>query len=145
MRDDASTSSNQRAASSATLRVNDHETAEPVSFERTPSTLVIRLRGPVLGQHEAPEVTRLAGPAVEVAPGDLRRVVIDLSEVSGISSLGLGTCLDLRRRADARGAETILLGMSPSLRQVFYTMRLDRMFSIEPSVESLFRRLAAGA
>lgn len=116
---------------------------EPLTLERSPSTLFIRFRGPTLGQEEAAEAARIAAAAIEVAVDPLRRVVLDLSLLVGISSLGLGTCLDLRRRADARGAEVVLLGLNPHLESLFATMRLDRLFVIEASAETLARRMAA--
>lgn len=116
---------------------------EPLTLERSPSTLFIRFRGPTLGQEEAAEAARIAAAAIEVAVDPLRRVVLDLSSLVGISSLGLGTCLDLRRRADARGAEVVLLGLNPHLESLFATMRLDRLFVIEASAETLARRMAA--
>ncbi len=119
--------------------------AEVATLERIPSSLIIRVRGPVLGTVEAKELTKLAGPAVEVAPGQLSRVVIDLSTVTAISSTGLGCCLDLRRRADARGAETILLGLNEHLRSLVSTMRLERLFTLVDSGERLARRLAGAA
>jgi len=117
--------------------------SEPLSLERSPSTLFLRFRGPTLGQQDAAEAARIAAAAIEVAGGPLRRVVLDLSKLVGISSLGLGTCLDLRRRADARGAEVVLLGLNPHLRTLFATMRLDRLFVMEESAETLARRMAA--
>lgn len=116
---------------------------EPLTLERSPSTLFIRFRGPTLGQDDAAEAARIAAAAIEVAADPLRRVVLDLSSLVGISSLGLGTCLDLRRRGDARGAEVVLLGLSPHLESLFTTMRLDRLFVIEPNAETLARRMAA--
>ncbi|MGA0287141.1 MAG: STAS domain-containing protein [Phycisphaerales bacterium] len=116
---------------------------EPLTLERSPSTLFIRFHGPTLGQEAAAEAARIAAAAIEVAADPLRRVVLDLSALSGISSLGLGTCLDLRRRADARGAEVVLLGLNPHLQALFATMRLDRLFVVEASAESLARRMAA--
>lgn len=116
---------------------------DPLTLERLPATLFIRFHGPTLSQEEAREAAKVAAAAIEVANDPLRRVVLDLSKLAGISSLGLGTCLDLRRRADARGAEVILLGLNPHLESLFATMRLDRLFVIEPSEASLARRMAA--
>ncbi len=116
---------------------------EPLTLERSPSTLFIRFHGPTLGQEAAAEAARIAAAAIDAAADPLRRVVLDLSVLSGISSLGLGTCLDLRRRADARGAEVVLLGLNPHLQALFATMRLDRLFVVEASAESLARRMAA--
>ncbi len=116
---------------------------EPLTLERSPSTLFVRFRGPTLGQDDAAEAARIAAAAIEVAAEPLRRVVLDLSALAGISSLGLGTCLDLRRRADARGAEVVLLGLNPHLQSLVATMRLDRLVAIEPDAASLARRMAA--
>lgn len=114
-------------------------------IERAGTTLLARVRCPLLGQHEAPELARIVGGAIERSPSPPATLVLDLSAVSAISSMGLGTCLDLRRRGDAVGAETILLGLSSHLRNVLCTMRLDRLFTILDRDSPAGRRILGGS
>jgi anti-anti-sigma factor len=110
--------------------------------ERDGSTLVVRICGPTLGQHEAPELARIVGRAIEGPTSRPSRIVLDLSAVAAISSVGLGTCLDLRCRCEAVGGQMVLVGLSRHLRNVIRTMRLDRLFTILESDHALFRRYA---
>ena len=111
-------------------------------FERDGSTLIVRVCGPTLGQHEAPELASLVGHALERESTTTSRVILDLTAVAAISSMGLGTCLDLRRRGEALGAETTLIGLSSLLRNVIRTMRLDRLFTIAAPEDALSRQYA---
>jgi anti-anti-sigma factor len=111
-------------------------------LERDGTTLIVRACGPTLGQHEAPELAAIVGRAIEGPEATPSRVVLDLSAVAAISSMGLGTCLDLRRRSESVGAEMVLIGLSPHLRNVIRTMRLDRLFTILAPESPLSRRYA---
>lgn len=111
-------------------------------FERDGTTLIVRVCGPTLGQHEAPEFASIVGDSIDRFAATTSRVIIDLTEVAAISSMGLGTCLDLRRRGEATGAETILIGLSPHLRNVIRTMRLERLFTIAAPEDALSRQYA---
>ncbi len=115
----------------------------PVSIEQEASLLRIRVGGPLLGQQEAPLVASAAAAAIKAATPRPARVVIDLSEVTAISSLGLGTCLEIRRLAGAIGAETLLLGASEPMTAIFRTMRLDRLYTMVVNETALRRLLAA--
>lgn len=124
--------------------IDDLETPlAPVSIEQEAAFLRIRVGGPVLGQHEAPMVASAAAAAIKAAWPRPRRVVIDLSQVTAVSSLGLGTCLEIRRLAGSCGAETILLGANESMTTIFRTMRLDRLYTMVVNETALRRLLAA--
>lgn len=111
-------------------------------FERDGTTLIVRVCGPTLGQHEAPELASLVGNALERFASTTSRVILDLTAVAAISSMGLGTCLDLRRQGESFGCETILIGLSSHLRNVIRTMRLDRLFTIAAPEDLLSRQYA---
>lgn len=111
-------------------------------LERDGTTLVVRPCGPTLGQREAPELAGIVGRAIDVPASTPSRIVLDLSAVAAISSVGLGACLDLRRRCEALGAKMVLVGLSPHLRNVIRTMRLDRLFTILAPEDALSRRYA---
>lgn len=115
---------------------------DPVCVEQEGSVLRIRVAGPLLGQIEAPLVASAAASAISAAATRPTKVVLDLSAVDAISSLGLGTCLEIRRLAGEAGAETLLLGASHQLVTIFRTMRLDRLYTMVVN-ESALRRLLA--
>lgn len=54
--------------------------------------------------------------------------VIDLSQVSFISSAGIGMLLDARKQLQRDGAKIILLTPQPAVAQTLITARLDKVF-----------------
>lgn len=115
----------------------------PVCVEQEGTVLRIRVAGPLLGQSEAPLVASAAASAIAAAETRPTKVVLDLSAVDAISSLGLGTCLEIRRLAGEIGAETLLLGASHQLVAIFRTMRLDRLYTMVVNETALRRLLAS--
>ena len=73
----------------------------------------------------------LAAPHLEgTAPG----LVIDLSEVSFITSAGLGRLVSLGQRMDARGAAVALAGGRQSVVKLIRTVGLDSVMPHYPTV-----------
>ena len=66
---------------------------------------------------------------------DTRRVVLDLAKVNIVDAHGLGVLLDLRQRAQAKGARLELMNVSQPLRRIFEITRLDSVFDITYGVE----------
>jgi anti-anti-sigma factor len=64
-----------------------------------------------------------------------RPVVLDYSNVSFISSLGLGTTMALLRALKQQGQRLILVGLRPDVRSTFAITRLDKLLEIQPGVE----------
>jgi len=116
---------------------------EVASITQRGETLSIRVHGPLLGQTEAPALAELAAAAISNPAAAPTKVVIDLSQVSAIASLGLGTCLEIRRRAAERGAVTVLAGLNRHLDTLFRTMRLDRLYTMEGDGQTHWNHRAA--
>lgn len=66
-----------------------------------------------------------------VAGGGPVRLLIDFSGVDLVSSSLLGKLILLQRRVDASGGRLRLCEMSPTVRAVFRTSNLDRLFAID--------------
>ncbi len=68
-------------------------------------------------------------------------VVLDLSHVNYIPSLGLGSLVNLQRifRKDAR--RLILVGLQDDVRGTFAATRLDKLFEIQPTFDAALQRL----
>jgi anti-anti-sigma factor len=66
---------------------------------------------------------------------DTRRVVLDLAKANIVDAHGLGVLLDLRQRAQAKGARFELMNVSQPLRRIFEITRLDSVFDITYGVE----------
>jgi anti-anti-sigma factor len=104
-----------------------------------PGAVRVKLVGPSIGQREAPIITDIVVPVLTEAarsPG-WRWLVLDLSAVTFMNSMGLGMCIDFRNRAHKSGAKSAIVGMSPDLASLFRMVRVDRLFSMAKDEEEL--------
>ena len=101
------------------------------------NAVVIRVVTPSVGQHEAPVISLEFMEAFREAPSGCKWVVIDLSAVSVVSSMGLAMCLDIRKQAKERGMKTVLYGMNAHLRGLFRMMRVERLYKLIHSKDDL--------
>lgn len=112
-----------------------------VEISRPGGNLVARVVVPSVGQGEAPALREaIAAHLGDVARG--RGLVIDLSQVSLVSSLGLGTIVDLRNAAEKAGIRPCAHGLNRHLTDLFALMRIDRLFTVTRSDAELERFLA---
>ena len=68
-------------------------------------------------------------------------VVVDLSEVAFIPSMGLGTLVMLMRNLKKNGQRLLLVGVQPEVRTVFAITRLDKLFEMHASLEAALNHL----
>lgn len=105
--------------------------------------MVLRPTGPKLGQRESGIVAEECRRAIAGYGAELRHVVIDLSDVRGMASLGLGLCIEMRNAARKQNASCILFGLGQELRDLFVLMKIDRLFTIAQSTGDLAQAVAA--
>lgn len=109
----------------------DSALSQFVVIERYPKGVLARIVCPSIGQREAPIISAEISEAL--ADIDLPRgssLVVDMSAVTMLSSMGLGMCVDLRRRADQAKLKPYLTGSSRTLLDLFRMMKIDRLFTI---------------
>lgn len=106
------------------------------------SVLRAKFVGPAVGQREAPIITEDVRAMIDRHGKSLRAVIVDLSDIRMLSSMGLGTCIDIRNRALRVKAKPILFGLQPDIAQLFSMMRIERLYAIANSEDDL-RNLAA--
>ena len=98
-----------------------------VEFSHPGGCLLARVLVPSIGQSEAPFVReQIIARLGEAKPG--RALVIDLSQVSLVSSLGLGTFVDLRNSAEKAGLRPAVFGLNRHLADLFRLMKIERLF-----------------
>ena len=97
--------------------------------------------GPSLGQREAQIVGREITEAIEKMGRRLRALVLDLSSVKTMSSLGLGMCIDVRNTAHHLSAGTVVLGLNRDLRDLFRMMKVNRLYTIARNEKEVLRAL----
>lgn len=106
----------------------------------TPSgqVYVARLQG-VLDEDSQPQFQELLHPLV--AEGG-NRIVVDLTEVPRLTSMGLGQLVTLVARANTKGSTVILASPVAFVRSVLAVSRLDQFFDLADSVDEALARLA---
>ena len=109
-----------------------------VSLERTGDTAVARL--PVKLLDDKP--LRVLGQMLDRAAADggpaggPKAVVLDMSRVQIIPSIGLGALVQLHNECKARQQKLKLAAVLPQVRQILGLTRLDRVFELSDSVEA---------
>jgi len=83
-----------------------------------------------VASRESPLIAEAVIPAIERADTSLRYLVIDVAPVTFMNSMGLGMLIDLRRRADALGARTVLYRPSSDLRAMLEVVKVERLFTV---------------
>ena len=111
--------------------------AQYVSISRTPTAVIARVVTPAIGQREAPIVETEILDALVDSPSSSKWLVMDLSAVSVLSSMGLGMCVELRRHAKERKMRTALFGLNGHLRDLFRMMKVDRLYKTVHSKDDL--------
>jgi len=105
--------------------------------------LTVRFVGPSLGQREAPIASGELTEALQRHRSRITKLVLDLSHVQTMASLGLGLCIDARNTAISHGAEVVAYGLNEQLRELFRMMKLHRLFTMANSRAELNQALAA--
>ena len=111
---------------------SDNQISNPIVHAEL-SAFVLRIKpaGPNVGQREAPIIDKDVKPLLAAAGEHLKGLVLDLSDVTFMSSMGLGTCIALRNEANAVGAKIALVGLRPELESLFKMMRIHKLFQIQ--------------
>ena len=105
--------------------------------------LTVRMAGPNLGQRETPIVAGELHRTLEQYRSRLHLVVLDMSDVKTMASLGLGLCIDARNTTNEFGARTVLYGLNEQLQELFTMMKVDRLFTMASTKAELHRTMAA--
>ena len=105
--------------------------------------LTIRFAGPRVAEREAAIVSRETNDALETLGRRLRVLVLDLSDVQMMTSVGLGLCIDIRNSAKRLKAATILYGLCPQLEELLGMLKVDRLYKIAATEAELSKLLAA--
>lgn len=101
--------------------------------------VVVRLTGR-FDAYEVPEVRKALISANESGDG---RVVVDLAGVNFVDSSGLACLVQGMKHCRERGADQVLCNLQQPVRIIFELTRLDRAFSISPSVDAAVAELAS--
>lgn len=101
-----------------------------IQVERGTDAVVVRLGGAAT----IDQADRLNRELRQVAGEPFKRVVMDLSELEFICSMGLGALIVAHIICRRRKAELVLVAPTPAIREVLEMTHLDRIFPIYPCV-----------
>lgn len=101
------------------------------------AVLIARPAGPNIGQREAPLVAQEVDASIKSTGKGIKFMVLDLSGVQYMSSMGIGSCINMRNAAAAAGAKPILYGANKELRTLLAMMKIDKLFTIVDSRDAL--------
>ncbi|MDG2199700.1 MAG: STAS domain-containing protein [Phycisphaerales bacterium] len=132
------------AATIGTLKPMERESTAKSIFV-TPRVegrgLWLRLRGPSINEREAQIITSEATISIEQADDVCVFLVLDMQEVSFISSMGIGMLLDLRNRAGQQNMKIVLANVTDQLNTLLSIVKLEKVLSICTSDRDLKRAL----
>ncbi len=97
-----------------------------------PNNSVLPLDGNI-DLHIAPRLTATIADMLKAEP---KRVIVDLTRVTYIDSSGLALLINAMRDVEEYGGVFMLAGLSPQVRPIFETARLENFFTIFPTVEA---------
>jgi anti-sigma B factor antagonist len=83
--------------------------------------------------HVSPVVREALNAMIKKKP---ERIVIDLSRVTYIDSSGVAALILAMQEVEAYGGKFFLSGLQETLRSIFETSRLERVFRIFPDVDA---------
>jgi anti-sigma B factor antagonist len=104
--------------------------ATPVLHQYRPN--VLPLEGDI-DLHVSPAVTESLNAMIRKRP---ERIVIDLSRATYIDSAGIAALILAMQQVEAHGGKFFLAGLQETLRSIFETSRLERIFRIFPDVDA---------
>ena len=105
----------------------------------------VQLASSRVGEHEASIIAAAVHRVLRQHGRSLRSMVLDVSSVQMMQSVGLGMCIDIRNTADAFGIETTLVGLRGRLAQLFRMLKIDRLFATETVANSTATQPMAAA
>jgi len=101
------------------------------------SVLQLRPVGPNIGQREAPVIHDEVNPYFKDLGKTIRSLVLDLTDVNFMSSMGLGVCIALRNAATGIGAQSIIYGMNKEMHALMTMMKIEKLYKIARSRDEL--------
>ena len=88
----------------------------------------------VTGELELATAPRLRQQVVSIIGGGRSHLIIDLSGVDFVDSVGLGVVVGALKRARTHGGDLLVVGVAERIRKLFEITRLDEIIDLYPSV-----------
>jgi anti-sigma B factor antagonist len=78
---------------------------------------------------------KLREALLDVVENGGRHLIVDLSDVEFLDSTGLGVLVGVHHRLQAQDGSMSFVGASERLLRVFHVTRLDKIFTVYPSLD----------
>lgn len=98
--------------------------------------------GPSIGERESTIINAQVAEALKPLGKSLRALVLDMTKVDYMASVGIGMCVDLHNRAKAAKAPVIVVGLNKNLQQLFTMLKLTRVFTLVDDDVALEKQLS---
>ena len=108
---------------------------DPVTAQIKGAALIVRPRVKMLEDVALRRLARSIDDASEADP-NIKRVVLDLSDVAIVPSIALGLLVQTLNKCKERHQRLKLAGVQPQIRKVLTLTRLDQMFELADTAES---------
>lgn len=100
---------------------------------------IVQIACPAVGQREAPIIE---GELKTVAMSANNRVILDLSSVTVLGSMGLGMLVTLTKRCRDGGGKLAIFGVSPALLDLIKLTKLDKFLIITRDEATAIEKVA---
>lgn len=104
-----------------------------ITSEGEPDSPIVVLR--VTGRLDASTVGQLERALSDAQLAGVRAVLVDMSQLTYVSSSGLRVLLSARSAMRKKGGDIFLCALSPSVREVFDMVGFSAIFSLFDTVE----------
>ena len=110
------------------LKMITQVTAKPMDRDTNPEPGILALAGEI-DLHESPRIKEMLQPLID---RKVKRILMDMTDVTYIDSSGLALFIEAMQRIQAYGGIFGLFGLRPSVRTIFEIARLDQVFRLFP-------------
>jgi len=107
-----------------------------INEELKDGVMACRLKGEI-NINTSPELRKVFDKFIR---GNIKKIIVDFSEVPYTDSSGLATLIELLQRLKKTNGDLRLCSMSDKIKGIFEVTRLDKLFSIYNSCESALER-----
>lgn len=115
------------------------EVSTHVSIDRTDRAVVAAVRCEKIGAREA---QILESELRSAAPSRQWRMVIDLTEVEMLASMGLGMLVTMHKDCNANGGKMAIMGLKPDIANLLKITHLERVLKIAPDRDAALKVVA---
>ena len=96
----------------------------------------------VVGELELATAPRLRQRVVGLVGDDCAHIILDLTHVDFVDSVGLGVVVGALKRARSRGGDVVVVGAAARVRALFEVTRLDEIIALFVDLPAALAELA---